>query len=804
MKKRIYIFNFLVLLVLELGAQVSLTYQKPSKEILELVDVSLAPSVLVNDSKDFMILLYRDPFKSIQDLSKEELRLAGLRIDPKTNIGSRVTYYNNLKTKDLVNDSHLFQVSGLPPDPKLSNFSFSPDQKKLAFTNTTSFGVEVWVLDLTSNFSKKLTEPNVNANLRDVINWFEDSKSILVKIIPNTKQDVINTEESIPIGPIVSVNDGKKAQNRTYQDLLKNKNDEHNFENLAISDLYKVSLNGESKKWLSKAMYNGIDFSPDGEYVMVTTIEKPFSYLVPYYRFPSKTVIYTKYGKKIETVVEVPLIEDLPKGFMSVRKGKRKFNWRNDKPSSLIFIQALDGGDPEKDVVYRDEVFQLDPPFNGKAKSLIKTINRFRSAVWGNDSTALVYDYWWNTRNTKTYLFNPSEITFEAEILFDRNYQNRYTEPGDFVTKRNKMGSYVLVIEEGNVFLNGAGYSKKGQFPFIDQMNLYSKKVSRLYQSRYTDKLENINNYDAKKNQLLVRIESPNEYPNYFIRDLNKETLSQLTNFTNPFKSIQGIYKEVIDYKREDGLNLSGILYLPLGYDIGKKEKMPMILWAYPREFKDQASAAQKISNPNKFTYPHYGSPIYWVTKGYVVLDKATFPIVGEGDEQPNDSFRKQLVSNAKAAIDAVDKLGYIDRKRIAVGGHSYGAFMVANLLSHSNLFSAGIARSGAYNRTLTPFGFQSEERSYWEAPNVYYNMSPFMHADKMKTPLLIIHGEADNNSGTYPMQSTRYFNALKGLGAKVRLVMLPNESHGYRAKESILHILWEQDQWLEKYVKNK
>jgi len=804
MKKRIYIFNFLVLLVLELGAQVSLTYQKPSKEILELVDVSLAPSVLVNDSKDFMILLYRDPFKSIQDLSKEELRLAGLRIDPKTNIGSRVTYYNNLKTKDLVNDSHLFQVSGLPPDPKLSNFSFSPDQKKLAFTNTTSFGVEVWVLDLTSNFSKKLTEPNVNANLRDVINWFEDSKSILVKIIPNTKQDVINTEESIPIGPIVSVNDGKKAQNRTYQDLLKNKNDEHNFENLAISDLYKVSLNGESKKWLSKAMYNGIDFSPDGEYVMVTTIEKPFSYLVPYYRFPSKTVIYTKYGKKIETVVEVPLIEDLPKGFMSVRKGKRKFNWRNDKPSSLIFIQALDGGDPEKDVVYRDEVFQLDPPFNGKAKSLIKTINRFRSAVWGNDSTALVYDYWWNTRNTKTYLFNPSEITFEAEILFDRNYQNRYTEPGDFVTKRNKMGSYVLVIEEGNVFLNGAGYSKKGQFPFIDQMNLYSKKVSRLYQSRYTDKLENINNYDAKKNQLLVRIESPNEYPNYFIRDLNKETLSQLTNFTNPFKSIQGIYKEVIDYKREDGLNLSGILYLPLGYDIGKKEKMPMILWAYPREFKDQASAAQKISNPNKFTYPHYGSPIYWVTKGYVVLDKATFPIVGEGNEQPNDSFRKQLVSNAKAAIDAVDKLGYIDRKRIAVGGHSYGAFMVANLLSHSNLFSAGIARSGAYNRTLTPFGFQSEERSYWEAPNVYYNMSPFMHADKMKTPLLIIHGEADNNSGTYPMQSTRYFNALKGLGAKVRLVILPNESHGYRAKESILHILWEQDQWLEKYVKNK
>ncbi len=804
MKKRLYIFIFLVLLVLGVNAQVSLTYQKPSKEILELVDVPLAPSVLVNDNKDFMILLYRDPFKSIEDLSKEELRLAGLRIDPKTNIGSRVTYYNNVKTKNLNNQSNLFQVSGLPSDPKLSNFTFSPDQKKIAFTDTTSSGVEAWALDLNSNLLKKLTEPKVNANLRDVINWFEDSKSILVKMIPNTKQNLINTAESISIGPIVSVNDGKKAQNRTYQDLLKNKNDEHNFENLAISDLHKVSLKGEITKWLSKAMYNKIDFSPDGEYIMVTTIEKPFSYLVPYYKFPSKVVIYTKYGEKIETVVETPLIEDLPKGFMSVRKGKRQFNWRNDKPASLIFIQALDEGDPEKEVVFRDEVLQLDPPFKEKAKSLIKTINRFRFAIWGNDSTALVYDYWWNTRNTKTYLFNPSEITLAPEILFDRNYQNRYTEPGNFVTSRNKMGSYVLVLEEGNAFLNGSGYSEKGQFPFIDQMNLSSKKVSRLYQSEYTDKLENINNYDAEKNQLLVIIESPNKYPNYFIRDLNKKTLSQLTNFPNPFKSIQSIHKEVIDYKREDGLDLSGILYLPLGYDMNNKEKMPMILWAYPREFKDQASAAQKTSNPNKFTYPHYGSPIYWVTKGYVVLDKATFPIVGEGDDEPNDSFREQLVSNAKAAIDAVDKLGYIDRKRIGVGGHSYGAFMVANLLSHSNLFSAGIARSGAYNRTLTPFGFQSEERNYWEAPNVYYNMSPFMHADKMKTPLLIIHGEADNNSGTYPMQSTRYFNALKGLGAKVRLVMLPNESHGYRAKESILHILWEQDQWLEKYVKNQ
>jgi dipeptidyl aminopeptidase/acylaminoacyl peptidase len=799
------IYLVLLLFLVKVQAQESLTYQKPSKEILELVDVPRAPSVIVDDNKDFMLFLYRDAFKSIEEISQEELRLGGLRINPKTNIGSRVTYYNNLKIKPLNgNESEEIQVSGLPEKPKLTNFSFSPDQKKIACTNTTSSGVEVWVVDVVNQNAKKLTEPKVNANLRNAINWFEDGNAILVKMISPDRQELIDTKNAVPSGPTISVNDGKKAQNRTYQDLLKNKNDEHNFEQLALSELYRVSLDGKSEKWLESDLYNSIMFSPDGEYVMVTTVEKPFSYLVPYRRFPSKTVIYSKDGQKVETVIEVPLIEDLPKGFMAVRKGKRRFSWRNDLPASLVYAEALDGGDPEKEVLYRDEVFQLDAPFDGEPKSLIKTINRYDSAVWGDEDTALITDEWWNTRNTKTYLFNPSDSSIEPKILFDRNYQDRYSDPGDFVTKRNKMGSDVLALKGSDAFLNGAGYSEKGQFPFIDKINLKSLKTSRIYQSGYTDKLENFTSYDVDKNELLVRLESPNEYPNYFIRDLKKNDLTRLTEFDNPFKSISDIHKEVISYKREDGLDLSGTLYLPVGYDMQNKEKMPMILWAYPREFKDQSSASQKTSNPNKFTFPYYGSPIYWVTKGYVVLDGASFPIVGEGDDQPNDTFRTQLVANARAAIDAVDAMGYIDRSRVAVGGHSYGAFMVANLLSHSDLFAAGIARSGAYNRTLTPFGFQSEERNYWEAPEVYYTMSPFMHADKMKTPLLMTHGEADNNSGTYPMQSIRYFNALKGLGAQVRLVMLPNESHGYRAKESILHLLWEQDQWLEKYVKNK
>lgn len=797
--------NVLCLLLIVINFQVfsqqGLEYQKPSDEILELVDVELAPSVWMDANRENMIFWYRDSYKSIEELSQEELRLGGLRIDPKTNIGSRTNYYKNVKYRKVEGKVEPVQFKGLPEKPRLANFSWSPNQKYISMTNTTESGVEVWILDIEKGQAKKLTEATVNANLRDAINWFEDSKSVLVKMNSKQSKALINTKNSIPKGPTISENNGKKAQNRTYQDLLKNRNDEFNFEQLALSELVKVNLDGIQSEWLPSAMYRSVSFSPDGNYVMVSTVEKPFSYLVTYYRFPSKTIVYDKSGKLIQTLIEVPLIEDLPQGFMATRTGKRNFQWRSDKASTLIYTVALDGGDPKQEVEFRDEVFQLAAPFNADGKSILKTINRFSGITWGNENIAIAYDYWWNTRNTKTYLFNPSNSKQKKEVLADRNYQDRYSDPGSFETKRNKFGSSVLDLKGDHAFLLGDGFTKEGQFPFLNKLNLKTLETTNLYTSKMQGKKEDLRSYDSDKNRLLVRIESATDFPNYSFRNLEENSLTSITNFDNPFKSLQGVKKEVINYKREDGLDLTGTLYLPIGYEKGKK--YPMILWAYPREFKDKASAGQNTQNPNDFTYPYYGSPVYWVTKGYVVLDDATFPIVGEGEEQPNDSFRKQLVANAKAAIDAVDERGLIDRKRVAVGGHSYGAFMVANLLSHSDLFAAGIARSGAYNRTLTPFGFQSEERNYWEAPEVYNTMSPFMHAEKMKTPLLLIHGEADNNSGTYPMQSERYFNALKGLGATVRLVILPKESHGYRAKESILHLLWEQDTWLEKYVKN-
>lgn len=799
------ILAFLLLISGSIIAQENLTYQKPHASILELVDAPLAPAIRIDSKGENVILFFRDQYKSIAELSETELRLGGLRINPKTNIGSRTTYYNNIKVKK-TDEKEPRQLTGMPENARLSNFTVSPNEKFMAFLNTTENKVELWVADIEQATARKLSNEKINANMGRAINWFKDNNSLLIKVIPENRKELINTSEVVPEGPTITVSEGEKAQNRTYQDLLGSPNDEFNFEQLALSEIKKISLDGKISDFLPTAMYDAINFSPNGEYIMIDIIKKPFSYIVPYYRFPFETNIYNTSGNLVKTINDVPLNEVQPKGFMATRTGKRSMNWRNDKPATIYWAEALDKGDPEIEVEHRDAIYELDSPFNGKERLLLKTINRFSGIIWGNDNLAIASDYWWNDRNTKSYIFNPSNSAQKPTVIFDRNYQDRYNDPGSFVTTTNHYNERVLDIHKGNAFLMGDGFSEKGQFPFIDQYNLKSQKSKRIYESTYTDKVENLNSaIDMKKGIVLVRIESQQEYPNYYFRNIyKKNNLKPITYFENPFKSMQDVHKEVITYKREDGLELEGTLYLPSGYDMKKKEKMPMILWAYPREYKDKSSASQSTTNPNKFIYPFWGSPVYWVTRGYVVLDGAAFPIVGEGDAQPNDTFRKQLVDNAKAAIDAVDKLGYIDRNRVGVGGHSYGAFMVANLLSHSDLFAAGIARSGAYNRTLTPFGFQSEERSYWDSPETYNAMSPFMHADKMKTPMLLIHGEADNNSGTYPMQSERYFNALKGLGATARLVILPKESHGYSAKESILHMLWEQDEWLEKYVKNK
>ena len=802
MKTCFVVFNFL--LVLSVSAQENIVYHLPSKEILALADFERAPSVNMDTKKEYMLLSYRNTYKTLDELNQEEIRLGGLRINPITNISSTISYINNLKIRKISGKTEV-QVSGLPNNPKIAYVSWSPNEQKIAFTNTTNTGVELWFINVASAEATKITDANLNANLGSPYNWMIDNETLLVKVLPKNRPALIDVKKDLPKGPTVMISDGSKSQNRTYPDLLKNKVDEDNFDALVTSELYKVSLSGAKELFKSQAIYTGESYSPDGKYLLLTTIKKPYSYIVPLSRFPQTTTVYDNSGNEIKVVNEVPLSEIMPKGFSSVRKGKRNMSWRSDKPATLSYVIALDEGDQANKVAFRDELFQWEAPFTSEATSITKIQQRFSGIIWGNETLAIVYDDWYDTRNTKTYLINPSNPSQAPKIISDRNSQDIYADPGNFETKKNQFNREVLAVENGSIYLIGDGNTKDGQFPFIDEFNLETLKSKRLYTSKMKDKKEDLLGIeDFKKGEVLVMIQSKNDYPNYYFRNIkSKDKLTQITFFANPFESIKDVYKEVIKYKRKDGVDLTGTLYLPVGYDLVKKEKLPLLIWAYPAEFKDKNSAGQNDKNPNEFTFPYYGSFVYWVMKGYAVLDDASFPIIGEGTTEPNDNFMAQLIDDAEAAINAVDSLGYINRKKVAIGGHSYGAFMTANLLTHSNLFACGIARSGAYNRTLTPFGFQSEQRNYWDIPTIYNEMSPFMNAEKMKTPLLLVHGDADNNPGTFTLQSERYFQALKGLGAPVRLVLLPKESHGYAAKENILHLLWEQDQFLEKYLKN-
>ncbi|MFZ4726360.1 MAG: prolyl oligopeptidase family serine peptidase [Paludibacter sp.] len=803
MKKLSSILIIILMAITKNIAQENLSYQNPPENILKLADYERAPQVTIDSKKEYMLLSYRSTYKTLDDLNQMEMSMGGLRINPVTNIGTSTNYINNLKVRK-VTDFEPVQVKGLPSNPRIAYVSWSPDETKVAFTHTNAQGVELWVLDFATAQASRLTDANVNANLGNPFNWFADNNQILVRLLPKNRTEIIDAKKELPKGPIISVSDGSKAQNRTYPDLLKNATDEANFVTLATSELYKVNLKGEAKLFKEKNMFAGEYISPDGKYVLSNTLQKPFSYIVPLNRFPLKSIVFDIEGTEVKVVNEVPLSEVLPKGFMAVRKGKREMNWRADEPATLYYIEAMDGGNPETKTDFRDAVYLWKAPFSDSPALLANTIQRFSHILWGNETVAILQDEWYDTRNEKTYLINPTTLNENPKVIADRNFQDVYSDPGHFEMKKNKYGKYVLSFGNYSLLRLGDGHTPKGQFPFIDELNLKTLQPKRLYQSTYTDKIEEIYDIlDYSKGEVLVRIQSKNEYPNYFFRNIKKKNaLTQITQFTNPFESIKDVYKELIKYNRADGVELSGTLYLPAGYDRTKKEKLPLLIWAYPAEYKDKSSAGQSTANANEFTYPYYGSFVYWVTRGYAVLDDAAFPIIGEGKTEPNDNFVTQLVANAKAAIDAVDALGYINRSKVAVGGHSYGAFMTANLLTYSSLFACGIARSGAYNRTLTPFGFQSEQRNYWDAPEVYNTMSPFMNADKMKTPLLLVHGEADNNPGTFTLQTERYFQALKGLGAPARMLILPKESHSYMARENIMHLLWEQDRFLEKHLK--
>lgn len=786
----------LLLPALNSFSQDNTKYQKPPQSIIDLADAPTTPTVRISSDGEWMLLLESPGFPSIKEVSQPELRLAGLRINPVNNGKSRSSSYSGIRLKSIVKNED-YSFAGLPQDPQIENITWSPEEDMIAFTNSTDSGVELWIADLETRSAKRLSSQFLNSTYGNTFVWARNGKSILAKFI-DEKRGKAPLASAVPTGPIVQESSGKAAPSRTYQDLLQNPHQELLFDYYLTATLKQVSLNGNVTTFSEPAIFRSFEFSPNGDYLLVEAIKRPYSYLVPANLFPYTTQLYNEKGKLVKTLFSAPLAENLPSGFDAVQTGPRAFGWRTDKPATIYWVEAMDGGDPNLRVPLRDMIYTLASPFNSSPLKLADCYMRFSKINWADDQLAIVTERWWKTRAERRVYIKPGNERYRVN-LFDFYYEDAYADPGTFITKKNEYNLPVLLTEGQNIFTISEGASPQGNRPFVFKFNTKTKITDTIFRSRAPYYERPV--FFSNKKFLITSRETVDSVANYYYVGLPERNYLALTSFSDPYPQLRGVQKQLLNYKRTGGLNLSGTLYLPEGYDT-KKGRLPVLIWAYPREFKTVAAAGQVKGSPYQFTRIGWGSPVYWVTRGYAVLDNADMPIVGESNKNPNDTFVEQIKFNAQAAIDHLVKMGVADSKRIAVGGHSYGAFMTANLLAHTDLFAAGIARSGAYNRSLTPFGFQAEERTYWEAPEVYNKMSPFSYANKIKEPLLLIHGEADNNSGTFPMQSDRFFNALKGHGATSRLVVLPAEAHSYRAKESVLHMLWEMDQWLEKYVK--
>ena len=787
-RKQLIVLSFLWIGLVHFGfSQENLGYQIPPQSIVDLVDAPTPPKVLMDGDRTWMLILRAPRYVDLDMAAHPIVGLAGLRINPTTHTleAEHHGFFTSLEIKNLKDNNSTVSLIGLPQNLKMSNIEWQPNGNGFAFTNRTERGLELWYADLRSGSAKRLSSHRLNALNGELMQWHPSGDYLLVQV-PGNEGKTVPVKDRIPHGPVIMENLGTRSPSRTFSNLLSNKYDEELFDYYATSQLTKVYLDGRSESVGSPAIFTRNVFSPDGNYLLAEWARKPYSYTQPVNSFPKTMEIWDHEGRVIKQISAAD----------TSRSSGRSYDWRNDQPHELVYVSSFNR---RQDSVYRDGVYGIRAPFDAEPRLIFKTKMQFGNIIWGNSQYAIVRENDRASRKVKLILINP-ETGAEIKVIEERSSEDNYTDPGNFVLRNGLLQITGKKSPIVHTISNGA--SPQGERPFLLQWDLINDKRDTLFKS-HPDRYEMPVDFDGQQTLFFTR-ESWNIPPNMIQYDLRRKRENALTQFDSPYPGLAGVTKTLMNYPRKDNVKLSGTLYLPSGFEPHQDDPLPVVVWGYPREYKSAELASQVKGSPHWFTELNFRSAVYWATRGYAVVDMADMPIIGEGEEEPNDTFIEQLIWNSEALIDYMVDEGIADRQRFGVGGHSYGAFMTANLLAHSDLFAAGIARSGAYNRTLTPFGFQSESRTYWRAKDVYDHMSPFTYADKIKLPILITHGIDDENSGTFPVQSERLYAAIKGNGGTARLVMFPHEFHGFRSRESILHIFWEQDQWLEKYVKNR
>jgi dipeptidyl aminopeptidase/acylaminoacyl peptidase len=797
MRYRLAVVIALLVTTTTLGAQqpAASGYLLPPKVIVDMLDAPPPPTAEVSPARDVIALLERASMPTIAELSQPFYRLAGVRINPRTNAPHRGQRYRDLTLK-VIADNSVRKVT-LPASPKIEWIGFNADGKRFAFTNIRDNGVELWIGDTATGQAKAVTPAELNAVFGEPCSWVGDGSGLLCAFIDASRGPEPKAP-SAPTGPNIQESRGVAAPAPTVQDMLASAHDERLFEYYGTSQLAMVdAATGQRSPLGQPAMYSDFAVSPDGNFALVTRVKQPFSWILPYQRFPKSGEIWDRKGTLVKMVADLPMANDVARG--GVLPGPRNWQWHPTQPATLVYAEALDGGNPKAKAEYRDRILTLFSPFTAAPAELTKTQFRFQSIAWTSGGSIWLNENNRDTRQVRTWVIDAPGAT--PRKLFERSSEDSYNNPGTPLRQARNSGGEVVFQNGDNVFMTGVGSSPQGDRPFLDRFNIKTGQKERIFQTEdqtYEPVLALLSDDGSR---FITRFETRTSPPQITMRGRESNSRRMLTNYPDPAPALQGVKSQMVTYKRADGVQMRATIHTPPGWT-PDKGRLPAILWAYPQEFTDPEMASQVTGSQFRFTTPTWGNAhLLFLTQGYAVIDDPKMPIVGPG-ETANDTYVQQLVASAQAAVDQAVEMGIVDRDRIIAGGHSYGAFMTANLLAHSDIFRAGIARSGAYNRTLTPFGFQNEERTYWQVPQLYNAMSPFNYADKIKEPILLIHGEADDNAGTYPIQSERFYRALKGHGATVRYVTLPYEAHGYTARESVLHTMAEMLNWANEWTK--
>lgn len=792
---------------------------------------------------------------SVEAFGKPHLYFAGLQVDPAANRA------RNLTTRGAAGLELIDATTGestrieTPKNATVSSPAWSPDGRQLAYIANFETASHIYVADVATGKSTQLTRTPLLATTVSTVDWSGDGKSVVAVLVPDNRKPEPR-RPPVATGPQVRVwMDGQKSPQRNFWSLLEDPFDQELLEWFVTGQLALIDAKTRAvKKIGAPAMIRSVDVGPEGKFFRVTTMRKPFSYVVQYNSFGTTEEIWDAEGKILAEVAKRDLREapDTSGGGGFGRGGgdgpKRGLAWMPDG-QGMYFIEAQpgarrDSGDAPAAGAGRaggagrggaagggnrpDRVVRWNAPFGPNDTTVLYRHNGPLASVLFTDDAKMLFGAATTGGQGELFAVKLDEPTRRHTIQRQRAWNGGlgggggrgggragggaddslafYATPGNLMTRRGTRGGQVAMMSSDSaVFLQGTryfpNYLEQAPREFIDKVVIATGQKTNVFTGA-ADMYEDVAAaLDDDLNRVIVIRESPKQVPDSWLRDMKTGQLTKLTNNRDYTPEYTNAVRRRVVVSRPDGIRFVTNVTLPSDWREGTR--LPAFFWFYPYEYTSQSEYDRTLRNYNANRFPSGGTRTmeYLTTQGYAVVNFNP-PIIGEQGRM-NDNYVADLRMNLYAVIDELDRQGWIDRNRLGIGGHSYGAFSTANAMVHTPFFKAGIAGDGMYNRTLTPNGFQSERRDLWEGQDTYLEMSPMLHVDQMQGALLMYHGMEDQNVGTAPISSIRMMQALRAQGKNSSLFMYPYEDHGPATLETNLDLWARWTAWLHIYVKN-